>query len=348
MIKQLPSDIPDDLDVWCPDQVRDLEPLQPLEYSSAEEDGLPSSPKGKKVKKRGRKKKTAEEDDNDVVDITKGWMEVPKDESVLDKPIGFDVFNGVFSEESANPNEKKKPRARPIAQQDLELASVKRDGVEQSRKVLRAFFQATAAKGQSETKKLSPGDLRARARDFLDQDFVACNGDGDSKESPTHATISEDVKKAAAIVLEDVDKTFQNRLNRACQKMEGLSLQEALNAMNGGREDESSKQDLEADDVKVKRSQKAGASDEKGDDEVIVRQSLKRPMQPKTIPSLLSSSSNEILFDLPLPNPHPNSLVPGQVGRILDGSWLDEWFRQVEENKQFVRDMELVRMMSGQ
>ena len=60
-----------------------------------------------------------------------------------------------------------------------------------------------------------------------------------------------------------------------------------------------------------------------------------------------ASEGGLVQSNLVLPNPDPNRLIPEKNAYNGNREWLHQWLREVQENKEFIRDMEFFVEMSG-
>lgn len=170
---------------------------------------------------------------------------------------------------------------------------------------------------------LSLQDIESGIRDFEDNRENYEGQDDEDHKVFTRAdlAVNTDVLEAAKAILAHHEKEFSMKVKGVEDKMKNMSTEEA---------------------VDYAAKEWSDSSEEKPPTGGL--RSLETTVQHREIPFDSYTQLQEDFLETHLPHPNPHRLIPSNPD-CQDRSWLTIWHKEVQENAQFIRDMELVRLL---
>lgn len=321
------KDLPESFDLWTCDRKK-MCLLEGLECDPEETAGF---------RKKAKKSKTDKNKDQTVPDSTTEsenppesladlqWVKVPEEERVLNKPVtglqllGHCDADDLEDEDYYDPDYEFEEQKDGITEQVVRNDDV--EALKNANTLLKSFFFVN---NKRNSVNLKPGIENLKFEDFLEDVKRFKNGEHVTKkfeetlipslEIPNH------VQEAADLYLRISRSSFEKKSSQARNHFEGLKLEEVL--------------DIVKNQIDIPHASLDESQDNLWDNS-------------QEVPIDFEPVSN-FSFPYDLPHSDPGQFIPSNPLSSTDGGqWFFQWYNQVQENKQFIHDMEFFLKMKA-
>eukprot|EP00095_Tigriopus_kingsejongensis_P012061 maker-scaffold60_size442463-snap-gene-0.19 protein:Tk12061 transcript:maker-scaffold60_size442463-snap-gene-0.19-mRNA-1 annotation:"hypothetical protein DAPPUDRAFT_190766" len=326
--KKKEDDSEADFDLWTCDR-EPLSLLEPLECATDEEQDFYRAKQGK-VKKRGGKSPTKTEDPGPT---NLGWIEVPEVEKILNKPVvGINLLHQWHQrgEEDEEEEQEEYFEEEFDGEEDEAYASEPTEiQLRNAGTLLKSFFFANHKR---ETVQIPPESAHVTL-EAMEKDIEHFQSGQAMTQRFTQSTIipqeiPEQVQEAATLILAHSRGRFEAKADDAKARLSSVGVREALEIVKNRGHLPPLPGELESEQYYEHK------------------ESSETPISRDQWQSVPESVGN---FDFPyaLPHPNPNAVIPSGSEANNTGQWFLEWHRMVQENKQFIQDMEFFQQMQA-
>ncbi|TRY79411.1 hypothetical protein TCAL_07055 [Tigriopus californicus] len=325
------KDLPENFDLWTCDRTK-MCLLEGKECDPDETAGFRRRPK----KEDNTSKDEVKTESNSATKIDSSqdafadlqWVKVPEEERVLNKPVtGLQLLGHCDTEDLEDDGDYDHDYEFGLEEEeagiidDQMLEEDFEEKVKNASTLLKSFFfvnnKRTAIKLKPGLEDLQFGDFLEDVKRFKKDKRITKKFEETVIPS---LEIPNQVQEAADLYLQAKRSFFERESNQAEKYFQSLKLEEVLNIVKN-REEIPEVISEEYQDVKWNHSQEVAADFE--------------PV-------------SNFSFPYDLPHPDPGQLIPSNPLSSNDlGQWFFQWQAQVQENKQFIQDMEFYLKMKA-
>ena len=318
-IRILPPDL-EDIDLWSVDteSLELLEPLEPTEEDLRKEEEA-NAEREEKIKSSKKENNSKYDEASELASQKSALHWVPVVEKAVQQQVveEDDTLPDLAWQSSGDPN------------------LIQEDPLSKAKVIVRDFIAAgkgisslAKSRAKPSAEEMDP-DFEQDVDDFLNNKDVETVADDDVADK-----ISEDVLKATNEILADLETQFHSRLHNIHSRMKNKTAKEVAKLGQGLFDLEDEKPEPLPSYEENAKNREAEEEEGKHQD---VRIDLCREQDPK-------QGGADFLA---LPNPNPNRLLLDDLSLSHENQdRLRQWLREVQENKEFIRDMEFFFEMS--